>query len=105
MGGVVDEDVPDGTFEAHLGLTAGVLLLDCSGDASQRKKCSFPFNLGSLAFNGVSFPMKAGKQDITMDLVISRLIPSPLKSRTNVIAVSNSGQKIFCMNVFTGKAS
>jgi len=50
--------------------------------------------------------MKAGKQDITMDLMISRLIPSSLvKTTTNVIAVSNSGQKIFCLNVFTGKAS
>jgi hypothetical protein len=104
--GVVDEDVEDGTFEAHLGLTAGLTLLDCSGDASQRKKCSFPLNTGSLAFDGLSFPLKAGKQDITMELQISRLIPSSLvKTTTNLVAVSNSGQKIFCINVFTGKAS
>jgi hypothetical protein len=50
--------------------------------------------------------LKAGKQDITMELQISRLIPSSLvKTTTNLVAVSNSGQKIFCINVFTGKAS
>jgi hypothetical protein len=104
--GVVDEDVEGGTFEAHLGLTKGLVLLDCSGDASQRKKCGFPLNTGSLTFDGVSFPMKAGMQDITLDLLISRLIPSSLvKTTTNLVAVSNSGQKIFCINVFTGKAS
>jgi len=104
--GVVDEDVVDGTFKAHMGLTAGLTLLECSGDASQRKKCSFPLNTGSLTFDGISLPLKPGKQDISLDLVISRLIPSSLvKTNTNLVAVSSSGQQIFCINVFTGKAS
>jgi len=104
--GIVDADVESATFEAHLGLTAGLTLLECSGDASQRKRCSFPLNTGSLAFDGLSFPLKAGKQDITMELQISRLIPSSLvKTTTNLVAVSSSGQKIFCINVFTGKSS
>merc|ERR1712110_907775 len=41
--GSVDEDISDGAFTMSTALTAGVPLLDCTGDASIRKKCSFPF--------------------------------------------------------------
>merc|ERR1711881_243810 len=103
--GDLDEDIADGTFSMQVAFSKGVSLLDCAGDASVGKKCNFPFFSGSLAFEGVNFPIKAGPQDINVDLYLSPLLPSGLiKTTTEVTAVSKSGEKIFCMKVITGSS-
>jgi len=103
--GELDEDITDGTFSMKVGFSKGVPLLECSGDASAGKKCSFPFLSGSLKFEGVNFSIKAGPQDINVDLYLSPFLPSGLiKTTTEVTAVSKSGEKIFCMKVITGSS-
>jgi len=103
--GNVDEDIEDGNFNMQVALSKGVPLLECKGDASAAKKCSFPLGTGSLTFDGVKFPIKAGPQDINVDLYLSPLLPAGLiKTTTEVTAVSGSGEKIFCMKVITGKS-
>jgi len=104
--GVVDEDVVGGTFEAHMGLSKGLVLLDCSGDAAHKKTCHFPFRSGSLTYAGVRFPLKPGLQQISVDLWLSPILPPPLiLTKTQMTATSYSGEKIFCINVFTGRSS
>jgi hypothetical protein len=103
--GSLDEDIADGTFNMQVAFSKGVPLLKCKGDASAEKKCNFPLGSGSLTFDGVSFPIKAGPQDINVDLYLSPLLPAGLiKTTTEVTAVSSSGEKIFCMKVITGKS-
>lgn len=103
--GVVNTDVTDGTFNMQVAFSAGVPLLDCQGDASVSKVCKFPLGSGSLTFEGVNFPIKAGPQKINVDLRLSRLLPASLiKTTTKITAVSKSGDKIFCMKVITGRS-
>merc|ERR1719478_1450818 len=105
--GDLDEDITDGTFSMQTAFSKGVPLLDCQGDASVSKKCNFPLLSGSLAFDGVKFPIKAGPQDINVDLYLSPLLSATaglIKTTTEVSAVSNSGEKIFCMKVITGNS-
>jgi hypothetical protein len=102
----LDEDINDGTFSIETAFSKGVPLLECDGDAAVGKKCRFPLLSGSLAFEGVNFPIKAGPQDINVDLYLSPLLPAGLiKTTTEVSAVSKSGEKIFCMKVITGKSN
>jgi len=104
--GNVDEDISDGNFNMQVAFSKGVPLLECKGDASTAKKCGFPLGTGSLTFEGVNFPIKAGPQDINVDLYLSSLLPAGLiKTTTEVTAVSGSGEKIFCMKVITGKSN
>jgi len=104
--GSLDEDIPDGTFTMSTALSAGVPLLDCSGDASVQKKCSFPLASGSITFDGVKFPIKAGTQEINVDLYMSPIllpVGGLLKTTTQIETVSKNGDKIFCIKVITGK--
>jgi len=102
--GNLDEDIADATFEMEVAFSSGVPLLDCSGDAQAQKKCGFPLGTGSLTFDGVNFPIKAGPQDIPLDLYLSPLLPAGfIKTMTKVTAVTGAGDKIFCIKVFTGE--
>lgn len=104
--GSLDEDIPDGTFTMSTALSAGVPLLDCMGDASVKKKCNFPLGAASITFDGVKFPIKAGTQEINVDLYLSWiLLPfgGLVKTTTQIKAVSKNGDKIFCIKVITGK--
>jgi len=73
--------------------------------ATVSKTCRFPFNFGSVTFDGVSFPIKKGPQEINVDLLVSKLLPAGLvKTTTQITTVSKNGDKIFCIRVFTGKS-
>jgi hypothetical protein len=103
--GEVDTDIADGTFNMQVGFSEGVPLADCQGDASVRKKCNFPFAAGSLTFDGVKFPIKAGPQNINVDLHLSPFLPASLiQTTTKITAVSKNDEKIFCIKVITGKS-
>merc|ERR1711982_252906 len=80
-------------------------LLSCSGDIAETKKCHMgPF--GSLTFNGLQLPVKKGSSSISMDLSLSRLVPASLAStETTVTATTKSGDKLFCLKVFSAPAS
>lgn len=104
--GDLNEDISDATFDMQVAFSSGVPLLDCSGDASRQKKCGFPLRTGSLTFAGVNFPIKAGPQDINLDLYLSPLLPAGfIKTMTKVTAVTGGGEQIFCIKVFTGKST
>merc|ERR1711988_627557 len=92
------------TFQTKTTFTGGDLL-SCSGDISQTKKCSMgPF--GSLTFDGLQLPVKKGSSSISMDLSLSSLIPASLAStETTVTASTKSGDKLFCLKVFSAKAN
>jgi hypothetical protein len=102
----LDADISDGTFTLSTALSAGVPLLDCTGDASVAKKCNFPVGSGSITFDGVKFPFKAGTQSISVDLYLSPItlpVGGLLKTTTQIKTVASNGDKIFCIKVLTGK--
>jgi hypothetical protein len=96
--GLLTEDVEEEIkFESSMRLA----FLNCDGDGIQGKKCKFPLDLGSVEFKGIPTPIKAGPQQIDVDLKMSNLIPDGTKSTTHVTAVSESGKKLFCLDVNT----
>jgi len=103
--GILDKDIADGYFRAETFFTGGDLL-SCSGDASQSQKCNLGGILGSLTFNALSFPVKKGDAAVSVDMSLNRLIPATLaRTTTKVTASTKSGDKIFCMEIFTAPAS
>jgi len=100
--GLLVEDVEE---ELKFESSMRIAFLECDGDGVKGKKCHFPLDLGSVEFKGIPTPIKAGPQQIDVDLKMSKLIPSGTKSTTHVVAKSASGLNLFCLNVNTdGKA-
>jgi hypothetical protein len=80
---------------------------DCKGDAGQGKKCNFPLDMGSIEFEGIPTPVKAGEIPINVDLKISKALPATLLDTTTIVTATgkDSGNKIFCLNVYTTKSA
>jgi hypothetical protein len=80
---------------------------DCVGDAGQGKKCNFPLDMGSIEFEGLPTPVKAGEIPINVDLKISTLLPATLLDTTTIVTAKGkeTGNKIFCLNVYTTKSA
>merc|ERR1712151_1386838 len=98
--GNLDEDVAGASFD--LELAAGIIKLSCKGDASASKTCSLPLGSGSLTFNALSFPIKAGPTSVNVDLSLSAKIPKQLlTSTTTCKATATNGDKLFCMSIKT----
>jgi len=101
--GNMDIDVDGATFAAVV-KAAGVKIASCSGDATQDVVCKLPLGVGSVTVKGEAFPIKAGLSSVFVDVKVSSLIPASLASvDTHTTAVSNAGEKIFCMDVHTEK--
>merc|ERR1712019_3573 len=96
--GLLAEDLNE---EIHFESSMRLAFLNCAGDGTKGKKCNFPLDLGSVEFKGIATPIKAGRQQIDVDLKMSKLIPDGTKSTTHVTATSDSGLKLFCLDVNT----
>merc|ERR1719454_291873 len=86
----------------------GVKLLDCNGDASQAQSCDVNAPLlgkvGSLAYQPVSFPIKAG--DISgipkVGVTLKAGLPAALEATTTTLQVTGSdGDKVICVKIMT----
>jgi len=104
--GTLDKDITGGTYHMQTFYSGGNLL-DCSGDASASKKCSLLGGLlGSITFDGLSFPVKKGTTSVSVDLSLSSGIPAGLaRTATKVTATTKSGDQAFCIEVFTAPAN
>jgi len=80
---------------------------DCIGSASEGKTCNFPMDMGSIAFDPLPTPVQAGEIPINVDLKISKLLPATLLDTTTIVTAKGkkTGNKIFCLNVYTKKAA
>ena len=97
-----DEDITDGTFEVKL-QGMGLTLMDCKGDASVSKECKMPMGSGSMTWDPISFPMKAGSFKTYSELLISSMTIPSSTTITNV--TSSNGDKVSCVKVVTTKQS
>merc|ERR1712000_445050 len=90
----VDEDI---RFEVDM----SVAFLGCTGDGVAGKKCEFPLDQGYIEFKGIEEPLAACEQSIDVDLKLTKIVPDGSKTTTHVTAVTASGDKLFCLDVFT----
>jgi len=96
--GLLAEDVNE---EIHFESSMRIAFLNCAGDGTVKKKCNFPLDLGSIEFEGIPTPIKAGAQEIDVNLKLGKLIPDGTISTTHVTAVTASGMNVFCLDVNT----
>jgi hypothetical protein len=110
--GILKEDVTGGTYSMVMTGLGGLKLLDCSGDASQAQTCDVKAPLfgkvGSLAYQPVSFPIKAG--DITgvpkVGVTLDKGLPPAFETTTTTLQVTGSnGAKVLCVKIMTKAAS
>merc|ERR1719326_966085 len=101
--GNLDEDVSGATFDLEMNTLAGKV--SCKGDASQSKTCHLPLGVGSLTFNAMSFPIKKGSTTVSVDLLLSAMLPGALAhTETQVTATATGGDKLFCMDIKSAPA-
>merc|ERR1719428_1275996 len=102
--GALSEDVPGATFDLEMTGAIGKLV-SCQGDASASKTCSLPLGTGSLTFDAMTFPLKAGSTDVNVDISLSSAVPASLQSTTTrCTASSSSGDKLFCIDIKSAPA-
>merc|ERR1719160_142417 len=102
--GALTEDVASATFDLEMTGAIGKLV-SCKGDASTSKTCSFPLGTGSLTFDAMTFPLKAGSTDVNVDINLSSAIPAQLQTTdTKTSATTPSGDKLFCIEIKSAPA-
>merc|ERR1711998_711934 len=68
--------------------------------ASATKTCSLPLGTGSLTFDAMTFPLKAGSTNVNVDIALSSAVPASLQTTdTKCTASSSSGDKLFCIEI------
>merc|ERR1719399_1337880 len=97
--GALSEDVPGATFDLEMTGAIGKLV-SCQGDASAAKTCSLPLGTGTLTFDAMTFPLKAGSTDVNVDISLSAAVPASLQSTTTrTTATASNGDKLFCIEI------
>merc|ERR1712146_694351 len=91
-------DVAGATFD--LEMTGAIGKLSCKGDASAAKTCSLPLGTGSLTFDAMTFPLKAGSTHVNVDISLSPSVPASLQTTTTrVTSTASNGDKLFCIEI------
>merc|ERR1719160_768518 len=102
--GALTEDVASATFDLEMTGAIGKLV-SCKGDASTSKTCSLPLGTGSLTFDALTFPLKAGSTNVNVDINLSSAIPAQLQTTdTKTSATTPSGDKLFCIEINSAPA-
>jgi hypothetical protein len=101
--GTIDEDVSSATFD--LEMKTAVTTVSCKGDASASKSCPLPLGTGTLTWNAMSFPIKKGPTSVAVDLKLGNLPAILLKTDTKVTATTPNGDKLFCIEIKSAKAT
>merc|ERR1719333_260361 len=97
--GALSEDVPGATFDLEMTGAIGKLV-SCQGDASAAKTCSLPLGTGTLTFDAMTFPLKAGSTDVNVDISLSAAVPASLRTTTTrCTAAASNGDKLFCIEI------
>merc|ERR1712048_204300 len=101
--GDLDEVVNGATFTQVI-KADGVQVASCSGDASKDVQCKLPLGVGSITLKAMKFPLQPGQVTIPVDVKVSSLIPASLaKTQSHIEAVSDTGDKMVCVDVMTSK--
>jgi len=104
--GSIDEQVMGGTFKASLIAGGGIIKTNWDGDLCSPSTKTLPMGLGEIDFQGMSCPVAAGAQSLSMDVKLSAAIPASLAtSDVQLDASSSSGDNLICMKLHIQKVS
>merc|ERR1719183_2101467 len=111
--GSLKKDISGGSYSMRMtGVLSSVLVKNCDGDASKANTCDIVAPLlgkvGSLAYEPVTFPVKAG--DISgipkVSVTLRAGLPASLEKTTTTLKVTASnGDKLICVQIMTKSAT
>merc|ERR1719392_492734 len=111
--GSVKKDIAGGSYSMTMtGVLSSVLVKNCNGDASKANTCDIVAPLlgkvGTLAYQPVTFPIKAG--DISgvpkVAVTLKAGLPASLETTTTTLKVTASnGDKLICVQIMTKSAA
>merc|ERR1711896_1708 len=111
--GSLKKDITGATYTMTMtGVLSTVLVKNCNGDASKANTCDIiaPLlgKIGTLAYQPVTFPIKAG--DITgipkVAVTVKSGLPASLETTTTTLKVTDSnGDKAICVQIMTKAAT
>jgi len=101
--GSVQEDVTGGTFE--IGVKAWPISKTYSGNLCEAKTFDMPMGVGTVKWDGLSCPVKAGAVKVGTDIQMSASLPSSLaKATISIKGKASNGDDLLCMNIQTAPA-
>merc|ERR1711966_219614 len=60
---------------------------------------------GTLTFDAMTFPLKAGSTDVNVDISLSSAVPASLQTTTTrCTAAASNGDKLFCIEIKSAPA-
>jgi hypothetical protein len=111
--GSLKKDIAGGSYDMKMtGVLSSVLVKNCNGDASKANTCDIIAPLlgkvGTLAYQPVTFPIKAG--DISgvpkVAVTLRAGLPASLETTTTTLKVTASnGDKLICVQIMTKSAA
>merc|ERR1712224_152078 len=111
--GSLKKDIAGGSYDMRMtGVLSSVLVKNCNGDASKANTCDIIAPLlgkvGTLAYQPVTFPIKAG--DISgvpkVAVTLKAGLPASLETTTTTLKVTASnGDKLICVQIMTKSAA
>merc|ERR1712139_479055 len=107
--GSLKKDITGATYTMTMtGVLSSVLVKNCNGDASKANTCDIVAPLlgkvGTLAYQPVTFPIKAG--DVSgvpkVDVTLRAGLPASLETtKTTLKVTASNGDKLICVNIMT----
>merc|ERR1712070_420251 len=111
--GSLKKDIFGGSYSMRMtGVLSSVLVKNCDGDASKANTCDIVAPLlgkvGSLAYEPVTFPVKAGEVSgiPKVSVTLRAGLPASLETTTTTLKVTASnGDKLICVQIRTKSAT
>merc|ERR1712216_1041158 len=111
--GSLKKDIAGGSYSMRMtGALSSVLVKNCDGDASKANTCDIVAPLlgkvGSLAYEPVTFPVKAGEVSgiPKVSVTLRAGLPASLETTTTTLKVTASnGDKLICVQIMTKSAT
>merc|ERR1711967_114943 len=111
--GSLKKDIFGGSYSMRMtGVLSSVLVKNCDGDAGKANTCDIVAPLlgkvGSLAYEPVTFPIKAGEVSgiPKVSVTLRAGLPASLEKTTTTLKVTASnGDKLICVQIMTKSAT
>jgi len=98
--GTVDEDVTGGTYDTELTAGGGLIDSHFTGNNCEAKTFQLPLGIGSLTWEGLTCPLKAGDADIKFKVKLAASLPPTVAtSDINLKAADQNGEDLLCVKL------
>jgi len=98
--GTVDEDVTGGTYDMELKAGGGLIDSHFTGNNCEAKSFNLPLGLGTLDWDGITCPLKAGTANIGFHVTLASSLPASLAtSDITLHANDQNSESVLCVQL------